>query len=95
MRLHRKEIASSQQELTTLAECTMFRPVNPLKSQNTMLPSASSSMSIPPVVVSSLLEAGTRQSRFETITHDADARSPDTSVLGHPESEPRILCHSP
>jgi len=68
-KLHRREAVSFQQEPTTLAECTMFRRANPLKSQNTMLPSASSSMSIPLVVVSWLPEAGIRPLRFETIAH--------------------------
>ena len=75
MKIRRKGTVSSQQEPTTPAECTMFKPVNPLKSRNTTPLFASSSTSIPPVAELLLLEAGTRQSRFEIIDHSTPTRA--------------------
>ena len=75
MKIHRRETVSSQQEPTTLAECMMFKLVNPLKSRNMTLLYASLSTSIHPVVGLLLLEAGIRLSRFEILTYSTPTRA--------------------
>lgn len=76
MVIYRREIVSSQREPTTPAECMMFRPVRPLKSQNMMALSASVSTLIPLAAESLLPEVGIRQSRFGMITpFDTNAHS--------------------
>ena len=50
MEIYRRGLVSSQREPTAPAECMMFRPVKPLKSQNTTALSVSANTSIPPAV---------------------------------------------
>lgn len=79
-----------------LAECTMFRPVKPLKSRNMTLLSASLSTLIPQVVGLLLLEAGIRLSRFEMNPPlGADPHLPSSAVLGYSDAEPGLICYSP
>jgi len=94
MEIYRREIVSSQREPTTLAECMMFRPVRPLKSQNMTALSASVSTSTPPVAESLLPEVGIRQSRFEMITpFDTNVHSPgnSTGIFGVRTRYPLLL----
>ena len=96
MCIHRKELVLSQQEPTTLEGCMMFRLVNRPKLQNTMLPFAWLSMSIPPVVELLSQEVGIRRLRFEvTLSLDKRGNSLGSPVLGYPEPKPCIHRHSP